>query len=170
MFNSRPLQRGDLSLGTFRGSLPQRPSHRKPSLLTPQSVHCCFVICHFVFGDSLHTVSIVVIYTIRGGQKAPENTTHSTMQKTDHSENLRFRVCCVFGWSLFPSKRATKPIRKCNTADNTDLQNGQFSVLSGSQASTPKIMPFQISWKSESPLKLQVLSAGTAGSGLILIA
>ena len=41
-------------------------------------------------------------------QRAPENATHPKTQVPDRSENLRFRVCCVFGCSLFPSNRAPK--------------------------------------------------------------
>ena len=68
---------------------------------------------------------------IRGRQKAPENATHPKTQKIDHSENLRFRVCCVFGCSLFPSKRAPKHTRKRNTPENADFWSGQFSAFSG---------------------------------------
>ena len=34
-------------------------------------------------------------------QRAPENATHPKTQVTDRPQNLRFRVCCVFGCSLF---------------------------------------------------------------------
>ena len=50
--------------------------------------------------------------SIREEQKAPENATHPKTQVIDRFQNLRFRVCCVFGCSLFPSKRAPKHTRK----------------------------------------------------------
>ena len=36
-------------------------------------------------------------------QRAPENATHPETQVVDRSQNLRFRVCCVFGCVLAPS-------------------------------------------------------------------
>ena len=48
----------------------------------------------------------------RGEQKAPENATHPKTQVIDRFQNLRFQVCCVFGSSLFRSKRAPKHTRK----------------------------------------------------------
>ena len=69
--------------------------------------------------------------SFRGEQKAPKNATHPKTQKIDRSENLRFRVCCVFGCSLFPSKRAPKHTRKRNTPENADFRNGLFSAFSG---------------------------------------
>ena len=69
--------------------------------------------------------------TIRGEQRAPENATHPKTQKIDRSENLRFRVCCVFWCSLFASKRAPKHTRKRNTPEMADLGNGELVVFSG---------------------------------------
>ena len=34
-------------------------------------------------------------------QRAPENATHPKTQVINRCQNLRFRVCCVFGCSLF---------------------------------------------------------------------
>ena len=51
---------------------------------------------------------------VRGEQRAPENATHPKTQVID-----RFRVCCVFGCSLFPSKRAPKHTRKRNEHPKT---------------------------------------------------
>ena len=67
--------------------------------------------------------------TSEENKKAPQNATHPKTQEIDSSENLRFRVCCVFGCSLFPSKRAPKHTRKRNTLENTDFQSGQFSAF-----------------------------------------
>ena len=57
---------------------------------------------------------------IRGEQRAPENATHPKTQVTGGSRNLRFRVCCVFGCSLFPSKRAP------NTPENATHPKSQI--------------------------------------------
>ena len=70
-------------------------------------------------------------FKFRGEQRAPENATHPKTQVPDRSENLRFRVCCVFGCSLFPSNRAPKHTRKRNTPENADSRNGQALAFSG---------------------------------------
>ena len=44
---------------------------------------------------------------------------------------LPFQVCCVFGCSLFPSKRAPKHARKCNTPEIADSGNDRWSAFSG---------------------------------------
>ena len=64
-------------------------------------------------------------------QKAPENATHPKTQVTDRSQNLRFRVCCVFGCSLFRSKRAPNNTRKRNTPENADSGNGRLPAVFG---------------------------------------
>ena len=48
----------------------------------------------------------------------------------DRFENLRFRVCCVFGCSLFSSKGAPKHTRKRNTPKNADSRNGPLPAFS----------------------------------------
>ena len=48
----------------------------------------------------------------------------------DHSQNLRFQVCCIFGCSLF-LKRGTKHTRKHNTLKMVDSEKGQLPVFSG---------------------------------------
>ena len=40
---------------------------------------------------------------------APESATHPKTQTTDRSENLRFRVCCVFECVLAPANPRTPP-------------------------------------------------------------
>ena len=66
-------------------------------------------------------------------QKAPESATHPKTQVIDRFQNLRFRVCCVFGCSLFRSKslRAPKHTRKRNTPENADSGNGRLPAFSG---------------------------------------
>ena len=59
---------------------------------------------------------------LKGKQKALENATRPKTQKIGCSKNLRFRVRCVFGCSLFLSKRAPKHIRKRNTPEIADLR------------------------------------------------
>ena len=44
--------------------------------------------------------------------------THPRMQVSNHSENLLFQVCCVFGCSLFSSKGAPKHTQKRTTPRN----------------------------------------------------
>ena len=68
---------------------------------------------------------------LRREQKAPENATHPKTQVIDRFQNQRFRVCCVFGCSLFPSKRAPKHTRKRNTPENADSGNGRLLAFSG---------------------------------------
>ena len=46
------------------------------------------------------------------GKIHKEGSTHPKTQVIDRFQNLRFRVCCVFGCSLFPSKKTPKHIRK----------------------------------------------------------
>ena len=85
----------------------------------------------FAVSNRLLLANDVRVPELRGEQKAPENATHPKTQKTDRSENLRFWVCCVFGCSLFPSKRAPKHTRKRNAPENADFWNGLFSAFSG---------------------------------------
>ena len=44
-----------------------------------------------------------IFSTLGRRQRAPENATHPKTQVIDRSQNLRFRVCCVFGCVLAPS-------------------------------------------------------------------
>ena len=50
---------------------------------------------------------------VRREQRAPKNATHPRTQIL----GLRFRVCCVFGCSAFPSERAPKHTWECNTPE-----------------------------------------------------
>ena len=59
------------------------------------------------------------------------NATHPKTQVMDRSENLRFRVCCVFGCVLAPPQRRTKSTRKRNTPENADSRNGPVPAFSG---------------------------------------
>ena len=66
----------------------------------------------------------------RGEQKTPENATHPKTQVIDRSQNLRFRVCCVFGCSLFPSRRR-QHIRKCNTTEKKQFWERSTTCVFG---------------------------------------
>ena len=70
-------------------------------------------------------------------QKLHQRRTKST-RKRNTPENAgnrpfaeSFRVCCVFGCSLFPSKRAPKHTRKRNTPENADSVNGRLPAFLG---------------------------------------
>ena len=60
-----------------------------------------------------------------------KNAAHPKTQTIDHWENLRFRVCCVFGCSLFSSKGAPKHTWKSNTPEIADSGNCQLLAFSG---------------------------------------
>ena len=68
--------------------------------------------------------------------QAPKSTrklnTHPKTRVTDRSQNLRFRVYCIFGCALAPSYRwGTKSTRKRNTPENADSGNGHLPAFSG---------------------------------------
>ena len=60
--------------------------------------------------------------TSEENKEHPKNATHPKTQNIGRSENLHFRVCCVFGCSLFPSKRAPKH----NTPENATHPKSQI--------------------------------------------
>ena len=68
---------------------------------------------------------------LRREQRAPENATHPKTQVVDRSENLRFRVCCVFGCSLFPSKRAPKTHPKTQHTRKRRFSERSMTCVSG---------------------------------------
>ena len=61
----------------------------------------------------------------------PKTQHHPKTRVPGRSRNLRLRVCCVFGCSLFPSKRAPKHTRKRNTPEIADSGNDQVLAFSG---------------------------------------
>ena len=83
------------------------------------------VCCHLVMFQH------PAVREIRGDQKTPENATHPKTSVPDGSENVHFRVCCIFGCSLFSSKRAPKHTRKSNTPEIADSGNLRLSAFSG---------------------------------------
>ena len=59
-------------------------------------------------------------------RNTPENAGNRPFPESAFSGAL-----CVFGCSLFPSKRAPKSTRKRNTPENADSGNGWLPALSG---------------------------------------
>ena len=78
--------------------------------------------------------SFSAFWHLKNNQRRTKSTrkhTHPKTQVIDCPQNLRFRVCCVFGCSLFPSKRAPKHTRKRNTPETADSGDGRLPAFSG---------------------------------------
>ena len=85
-------------------------------------------------GNSLACSRKMIASTVlfRGEQRAPQNATYPKTQVMDRFENPHFRVCCVFGCSLFPSKGGAKTHPKTrHTPEHAASRNGPSPAFSG---------------------------------------